>query len=193
MEKSNRYTQNYSRLSYLFLFIFLSYIFCSCNPLSYSSHVDYTVLSQTNCENRTENVFLFFDGEQTDFEYQKLGLIEVKQIHSQEMTFDLMKEQAYKMCGNAVINIKKNTTSEIYTDKNNKIQTYNRISYTGIAVAIDGNSGFMLKNQDKIDTNFLTLNRKNDEKLNNPASRALGIFLGLILGLCKVILELYPE
>ena len=175
------------------LLIYIAFVFSSCNPISYSSAVKYINLSDYNCENKATNILLFFEGENTNFAYKKLGLIEINQYHDAEMTFDLMKQKAHEMCGNAIVGIKKTVTSEIYTDKYNKIKTYNKINYSGIAVFFENESEFITESKNVVDTNFLTRNRIKDQKLNDPGSRALGVFLGVIVSICYAIIEVLPE
>lgn len=179
-------------LSQLFLIIFCLNILLSCMPRSYSNLVKYTPINNYTCVDRATNVFLFFEGEKTDFEYTKLGIVEVNECYDSKMVFDLMKQESYDMCGNAVINIKKISTPDIYTDRNNNIQTRNIITYSGMAVAIDNHSKFWIDNQNIVDTNFITVNRIRNEQLNSPGTRILGVLAGIIVGGMMFLAEL-PE
>ena len=120
-------------LPFIILVIFLN----SCS-IGYSVDRNFTPLSTLNCESTPENVVLFFEGEKIDFEYEKIGLIEIQGQYSSTDTelIEEVKKMAKSKCCDIVINLKK---SYVYRDKKLLFtdvpnEKYTSIVYNGIAV-----------------------------------------------------------
>lgn len=120
-------------LSLIILPIFLN----SC-AIGYSVDKTFTPLSTINCETTPENVTLFFEGEKVDFEYEKIGLIEIQGEYSstEAELIEEVKKMAKSKCCDIVINLKKS-----YIDRDKKLlftdvpdKKYTSIVYNGIAV-----------------------------------------------------------
>jgi hypothetical protein len=179
-------------MKWSFIYLLFILLLASCRPISYSNNLSYTLIGSRNCNKKANAIFLFFEGEQTNFSYSKIALLHVNETFDEQTVYNLMKEKAFDLCGNAIINIKTVYTPEIYTDRENKLQSRNIKSYTGIVVSIDENSDFLRKNNAIVDTGFLEINRSRDAQLNNPASRIFGIFVSTIVALYYILMEL-PE
>lgn len=98
----------------------------------------FTPLTTLNCDTIPSKVNLYFEGEKIDFEYEKIGLIEIQGNYSSK-DVDLIEEVkkiASSKCCDAVINLKKN-----YIDRDKKLlftdvpdEKYTSTVYNGIAV-----------------------------------------------------------
>ena len=64
------------------LSLIISTLFLNSCAIGYSVDKTFTPLSTVNCDTTPENVTLFFEGEKIDFEYEKIGLIEIQGEYS---------------------------------------------------------------------------------------------------------------
>jgi hypothetical protein len=149
-----------------------------------SSFVNYTKLDELECENKSENIFIFFENETIDFNYQKLGFIELKRSVNSETAIKLMKLKSHEMCGNALINFKIDKTSNVESDADQNISTIIETTYSAICVKIDENSDFLKNNKKEIDNSFLNIHNEINEKAEKASSRravAALIYISLIV------------
>lgn len=112
-------------------------LFNSCS-VGYEVSKTFTPITALNCDTITSKVNLYFEGEKIDFEYEKIGLIEIQGNYSSK-DVDLIEEVkkiASSKCCDAVINLKKN-----YIDRDKKLlftdvpdEKYTSTVYNGIAV-----------------------------------------------------------
>ncbi|MFD2907328.1 hypothetical protein ACFSX9_01130 [Flavobacterium ardleyense] len=115
----------------------LTLFFYSCS-VGYEVDKTFTPLKTYPCDTIPENVELFFEGETTDFEYEKIGLIEImgKYSSTDAEMIEEVKSIAKKKCCNAVIFIKKNYVerekSVLFSSA--PVEKYTTIVYNGIAV-----------------------------------------------------------
>jgi hypothetical protein len=91
-----------------------------------------------NCETQIENVELVFDGEKVNFEYDKVGLIEVQgeSFSNDKEVMEKIKALAKTNCCDAIINLKRDRTNResgllFTTEYDHK---YSAITFHGIAV-----------------------------------------------------------
>ncbi len=173
------------QISFFFLLIQLVFIAASCATPSYSNHVNYTALGAVDCKGKAHNIFLFFEGETTDFDYRKVGLVQVSYALDEEMVYQLMKQEAWEQCGNVLLQVKKVSQPEVYTDSNGDVSTRNHTYYTGIVAQIDESSAFWQKHRNEVDTSFLAYNRKSDEQLEE--GRGGGVFIATSLAILGLI------
>ncbi|MCE3294465.1 MAG: putative lipoprotein precursor [Crocinitomicaceae bacterium] len=172
-----------------FLCIYLVFVAVSCRSASHANYTQYTALGPVNCNGKAQNIFLFFEGENVNFEYQKLGLVRVN-FHKEELVYQLMKQEAWNACGNALIQVKKVSEPEVYTDVNGNVNTRTNSYYTGIVVQIDENSAFWEKHKTEVDTSFLAYNRNQDEKLQSARGGGFVMTLGIIGALTMLAIGL---
>ena len=162
------------KISIIFSVIFLSclILFQSC-LMTYGDYVhnDYTPIERNNLVTKSDNIYLFFNGESIDFKYKKIGLIECQgdQYSKNGVVLDHFKYQAWKNNANAIINITDGRTiRETGTLMDSTPDRYLSKVYKGIAVAIDIDSAFIAKYGNEADTTFIThvreLNRAHNEK-----------------------------
>jgi hypothetical protein len=145
------------KISLLFIFINL---FTSCF-IGYSSRSSFTYLDQQkkelylrNEENETINkitrpkitkeqidaVLIFVEGEKLDFEFEKVGFIEIKgaeNSYEEDLILEIKKDAVYRNC-DAIINFSKNYTSRESGDLFSKepLKNYSSKTYGGVAVKI---------------------------------------------------------
>jgi lipopolysaccharide export LptBFGC system permease protein LptF len=143
------------------LLVILSMNFLTSCFVGYSSNTNFTYLNQQkkelylkNEENerinkikspiitieQTNAVLIFIEGEKLDFEFEKVGFIEIKGAENSfddDLIFDLKKEAVRRDC-DAIINFKKN-----YVDResgvlfsNEPLRRYSSKTYVGVAVKI---------------------------------------------------------
>jgi hypothetical protein len=91
-----------------------------------------------NCEVQPENVELVFEGEKVNFEYEKVGMIEVEGEWSStdQQIMDKIKALAKTKCCDAIINLKRDRTDRQsgLLFKPEYDHNYSAITYHGIAV-----------------------------------------------------------
>ncbi|MEO4006611.1 hypothetical protein [Flavobacterium sp. CAU 1735] len=127
------------RLIKIFTIVSGSLLLHSC---SYGTHIHetFTPLTETieACATPPEQVDLFFEGEKIDFDYVKIGLIQVEGAidTSQEELIIKLKKGAQSKCADAIIGIKKvYQTREkglLFTDV--KPEAYSSEVFYGVAV-----------------------------------------------------------
>lgn len=113
-------------------------IFFNSCAIGYSVEKNFTPLTATTCDTISQNIELFFEGEKINFEYEKIGLIEIKGEYSStnDELIEEVKKMAKSKCCDAVINLKKNYVERdkilLFTDVPN--EKYTSTIYNGIAV-----------------------------------------------------------
>jgi hypothetical protein len=97
-----------------------------------------TTAKTINCETPPENVELVFESEKVNFEYEKVGVIEVQgewTSKDQDM-LEKIKLLAKSKCCDAIINLKRDRSDRqagmLFTSEYN--HNYSAITYHGIAV-----------------------------------------------------------
>lgn len=109
---------------------------------SYGAYVNETFTPLTEavptCEKQPEQVELYFDGEKTDFDYVKIGLIQIEgAINTQQAELiERFKKLAKSKCANAIIGIKKvyKTREQGLIGIDEKPEAYTSEVFYGIAV-----------------------------------------------------------
>lgn len=91
-----------------------------------------------NCETQPENVELVFEGEKVNFDYEKIGVIEVQGewTSTDKQMLDKITALAKSKCCDAIINLKRDRSDRqagvIFDPKYN--HNYSAITFHGIAV-----------------------------------------------------------
>ncbi|UPT69598.1 MAG: hypothetical protein M0D53_10495 [Flavobacterium sp. JAD_PAG50586_2] len=103
---------------------------------------NFTLLDATaktiNCETPPQNIELVFDGEKVNFEYDKVGLIEVQgeSFSNDKEVLEKIKALAKTNCCDAIINLKRDRTNResglLFTTEYD--HSYSAITFHGIAV-----------------------------------------------------------
>lgn len=129
-----------NRIKFLGLAV-LAVIVQSCG-FGYSAVQNFTPLDTTattiNCETPPQNVELIFEGEKVNFDYDKIGVIEVQgdQTSNDKEMLEKIKVLSKSKCCDAIINLKRTYTDRqsglIFNSEYNR--DYSAITYHGIAV-----------------------------------------------------------
>ena len=117
-------------------------LFASCS-MTYGNRISksFTKLSSDTCNQKANNIKLYFDNEKIDFEYEKIGFVEAvgSQYSSNDEIIDNLKYVAWSNCANAIINIKtdfkQRESGTLLSDKES-IDKYSGKVFNGLAVRI---------------------------------------------------------
>ncbi|BCY28271.1 hypothetical protein [Flavobacterium okayamense] len=118
--------------------IIIALILSNSCSVGYEVSKTFTPLRTLNCDTISTKIDLYFDGEKIDFEYEKIGLIEIQGNYSSKDAelIEEVKKIASSKCCDAVINLKKS-----YIDRDEKLlftdvpdKKYTSIVFNGIAV-----------------------------------------------------------
>ncbi|MEM6643574.1 MAG: hypothetical protein AAF616_11395 [Bacteroidota bacterium] len=177
----------------LFNFYLMAQGLSSCITYGEATQSQFASLNSTPCLDRSENVFLFFEEEDINFEYEKVGLLEVdggRYARLQEL-LDELKYKAWSNCANAVLFVKQSTTvresGTTFSDEQEELYSTTRLS--GLAVKLNGEALQELQNLQGLNKdNFVSRveDRKQKEQRQTGAEVAGGI-IGVILGIVLLI------
>jgi hypothetical protein len=158
-----------------FLSIYLVFL-SACSSVDYARMANYTPISTAPCNEKASKIHLFFQGENIDFAYEKLGLIELDEsfFRSTEV-YDVLKKTAWNHCANGIINLHEENRS-VY---NSSTKEYENVkSYKGIAVKIDTNSTFYQKHKNEHDLVFIDGVNNTNERIKETSN--VKLVFGLI-------------
>lgn len=172
---------------------------CGTVPYSLNPKPNYTPLVNKTYSNRPEiPIYIHFDTEPANFEYQKLGLLEITGNQTDEAILENFKYQAWEKGGNSVLFVKK---EKIQTNQTATEGRYGSTNYSNhytnrwtAIVASLSDSAYNQKKPDMQKTNYIALYEENEANTvqgsKGCASAAVGITLGVLLG---IIYGLDPE
>lgn len=149
-----------------------------------------TTVNTVDCDDKAERMYLFFEGEPIDYEYERIGLVEAKgnRYSSDELLMGYLKNEAWNACANAIINIKKDyqvREEGSILDDDDERDYYDATIISGLAVRIDTNFAFLEKYGGGLDTSFRQ-EVSNDMKQQANESDTQ-IVLSIVLGLVGLI------
>ena len=160
-------------------------------------HNTYTPLEKAVNVQKSNKIYLFFNGEPIDFKYKKLGLIECQgyEYAKHSAILDHLKYQAWRNNANAIINISDGLnpreTGYLFDSTPN---VYQAKVFKGIAVSIDIDSAFIAKYGNNVDTSFIAnvqwANLQHGEK---QESQFVISILATILAIVVVIIAVASE
>lgn len=138
--------------------------------------------TQKPCKEKASHVYLFYEGEAIDFNYKKLGEVEVKggDFASNREVMDYLKLKAWSNCANGLIHIQsgyiKRTKRNI--DHPELDRDYNAKYYKALAVNIEMDSAFIAKYGMKQDTAFVNrILKSQEEETRKESNQLVGSFL----------------
>lgn len=150
--------------------------------------------TQKTCKTKAPHVYLFHEGEETDFDYTKLGEVEAHggDYASNREVLDCLKLKAWSNCANGLIQIKSGykTRTKILGNNPDSTENYNSKYYSALAVDIEMDSTFIEKYGMHQDTSFVKnvsadkLQRKQSKRFATAISVFFGT-LGLVIGAIK--------
>lgn len=135
-------------------YFFISFVIFLCLKSSQvqsqnlrKTSAEYSSISTLPCENRSDQIYLFFAGEDIDFRYQKLGFIEVtgEASASLDEVMYRLKYEAWKNCANGIIQLS-NINKHSYSTTGESVSSTRLKVYQGIAVHIDTDAEFYFEN-----------------------------------------------
>jgi hypothetical protein len=156
----------------------------------------FTKLDSIPCSQKPEKVYLFFENEAIDFEYQKIGLVSVEGgiAASETDVLDRLKFEARNVCANAVIQVAgkqiERTESKLFDSSTN--EKYNAIKYYGIAVKIKVDEKFLAKYGGGVDLKFVDNVNADSQRASNAfenqcALSVISILVGLVVGVILIL------
>lgn len=165
---------------------------CMVSGIPASSTVaSYAPLQQYDCHVPPEQIHLFFEGETSDFSYQKLGVLEVRGSDhaSLENLLDHLRYAAWDHCANGIIHIQKEyrTVRGDLDISDESIDIRSELVYSGIAVNIQKTPQFYEKYGRQPNTEFIqnTENRLQEEirylSMRRTILTASGALIALLL------------
>jgi hypothetical protein len=175
---------------YSLLFLAIQFIYLTaCSTIDTSEFASYTPISEVNCDKKANKIHIFFQGETTNFEYEKVGLLELRDnyLYSSD-GYDILKYTAWKNCANGIINLREEYVS-VY---NNVTETYESIKYyKGIAVKIDTNSNYFKNHAHENDLSFVAAVERTNQQVSESgrAKLGLGLFAVVIGGIVLLSLK----
>lgn len=142
----------------------------------------YTSLQKVKCEKKPDYIHLYFQGEKVDFEYEKIGMIEVVsgRSESNDKMLDYLKYRAWLHCADAVINVRhdyKSTTSSSGDD----ITTTEEKIFFGLAVKLVVDTATALP----ADTSFV--NTVKTDEINRDKIRQNRVTGAAVLSILTVV------
>jgi hypothetical protein len=163
-------------------------------PSAPSTVASYAPLQQHDCIVPPDQIHLFFEGEASDFSYQKLGLLEIRGSRNARLEdlLDHLRYAAWEHCANGIIHIQKEyRTLEGDLDIDNEsIDIRSEVIYSGIAVDIQKTPQFYEKYGRQPDTEFVfkTENRLHAEKQDTTINAGFVVsMLGLLVLLVVLV------
>ncbi|SNR15949.1 hypothetical protein [Tenacibaculum jejuense] len=144
------------KINYLCFSILLASLIQGC--YGYRPSVEYTAFKNEDCKEKHQSLYLFFEGEEIAFEYEKLGLVEVEgeQFASNTEALDKLKQKAWENCANGLIKIETG-----YKDRERGVafveeteEVYSAKFYKAIAVKIIVDDNFRAKYGDGVEINL---------------------------------------
>lgn len=142
------------------------------------------------CRGKPSRVYLFFEGEPINFNYKRVGLVEVRTENqvNRETMLNRMKYEAWQNCADGIINIKEEHRFEPYTYYGGR-GYYNRTYYTevwvytGIAVRINRDPVFIGHYGQEADTTFVQI-VKNQQRTKVRSGEQVG---AAVAGLAVIV------
>jgi len=169
----------------------MGFLFSGC-AMTHGDYIktEYTRLRNDPCKVPSGQMYLFFEGENIDFEYTRLGHVEAigdRYADNQEI-LDHLKYKARENCANGVINIQKGlrdrTEGVGLSDEHDK--PYDAHTFQGVAVQIDADSLFLEKYGRQTDTTYIQQVKTTLDKERKQAGTQ--VVVSVLTGIGAVVL-----
>lgn len=173
----------------------LAFILAGCVSYGENTRSSLVSFNEIQCEQKSSNLYLFVEGENIDFEYEKIGLIEVQsgQFATSEEAFDELKYQVWNNCANGIINIEQSSTlRETGTTFVDNEEMYSSYVVTGVAVRITEDDDFIIVNEkNRVSLDFVEKveGRKNKEMKKANAEGTMSV-IAIIAGAIAILASL---
>ena len=173
------------KLSYLAI-LFIFSLFTSCTTYQNQlSNTNILTVDDLPCENRSDGVYLFFDQEEIDFDYTKIGFVHVNEtiIQGDDYSLDFLKYKAWANCANAILFIKSDykiwsLDEDVYSDR----------IYGGVAVKINIDQAFIAKYGTNNNLSFVQRVESADTKLDESRKiKGLGWMILIVVAISGLL------
>lgn len=140
-----------------------------------------TLITNNQYSEKANNVELYFENENIDFEYEKIGFVEVKgnQNSSTSLLLDYLQFEAWDNYANAVINVQSlyvdREITTLMSDNDSKVQ-YSAQVFNGLAIRIKTKS-----NSDPLSSN-LSFKKTVKENSNEESKQTVSQVVASIVG-----------
>lgn len=147
-------------------------ILISCSAPKNFTQISYSSIEKNDCQDKSDNVFLFSGSDSLNFDYKQVGLIGVTpgdEISESEIE-TLIKLEAWKNCANGIIlpTSKSSNNTDINEITKGKVRKNFQTNYNYIAIKMKEDSAFMAKYGSKADTSFVSKGIILQNKLHEP-------------------------
>ncbi|MEP1033610.1 hypothetical protein [Ekhidna sp.] len=165
-----------------------------CVSYGETTKSDFSPLKQITCEEKPKEIYLFMENEKVDFEYERIGLIEVQggqYVSLTEVTNEL-KFKAWENCANGILNVSQGNTirasGTAFVDESEDL--YSSKVLTGVAVRVNLTESFKTEHASKavsLDFTEEVDQRKTKESKKANTQATVSIIAGVV-GLIVIII-----
>jgi hypothetical protein len=150
----------------------------------------FTPINYNYTKSNSDSMYIFFSGEEIDFNYEKIGLVEAKghEYASNSEILDNLKYVAWTKGANGIIFVRNNYAqreSGYLFDSENE-EAYDAKVYEGMAVHIETDSCFLNKYAYYADTQYISAVQQQIEDDDARASQQIGC--SIVAGFAAVVL-----
>jgi uncharacterized protein YbjQ (UPF0145 family) len=106
----------------------------------------YVPLASGHCVNRPQTMYVFFEGEQVDFKYKRVGQVQIVGNHqtSPADVLNLLQQSAANKCANVIIGVRSGSTYRDISYTESPIE-HQSLTMSGLAVQVEEDSIFLQK------------------------------------------------
>jgi hypothetical protein len=174
----------YKFLDNPFLLYITFLLFSSCAVDSY--HVNSVSLTSTPCPSPVKGVYVFFEGEKIDFDYERVSLLEAEgsSVNTTEKGLISFKNAARDHCANVIINLKKgNRISSVSSSNGTNTSSINSVpTMEGLAVRVKIDSAFVAKYGIGDTTDYKSIIQENEDELSARRGCVTGGMVTMLIG-----------
>lgn len=167
---------------------------CAVTYGDYTSN-QYTQIQPNDCSEKASSIYLFYEGEQLDFDYVKIGEVETEgeEYARNSEVLDYIKYEAWRNCANGLINIrdgyKDREQGYLFDFDSDSEEIYSSKYYHAIAVKIKVDSIFLEKYGNGVDTSFISnVEKYKEEQDKRTSNQFAASFIGGILGVILILI-----
>ncbi|MEO9802911.1 MAG: hypothetical protein ABJF04_06670 [Reichenbachiella sp.] len=139
--------------------------------------------SDVTCKSRAEKMYLFFEGEKAEFNYEVIGLVKVtgRKNSNGDEVLDHLKYEAWTNCANAIINITSETVTKPYINTELTLtDSYSVSAFSGLAILVSEDAIFRQEYQNKaVEIDFIQQveSQLKSDKSKHQTGESVGILL----------------
>ncbi|GAB4249135.1 MAG: hypothetical protein Tsb0034_28500 [Ekhidna sp.] len=128
-------------------FILITLALTACISYGENTQSDFAPLKTVDCDIKSDVFYVFMEGEEVPFEYERLGMVEAQggQFASLSEVMDELKYKAWQNCANGIINVSQASTVResgvAFVDDTEDL--YASKVMTGVAIRIEETEEFI--------------------------------------------------